>query len=259
MEQRRVDLVEGHVGLVDQIVGHLALRLPTHVDRAELLAGGRLGLVEAAERFDFDQPVPFRAFAAPRIRGGALDVVRSADWTPRRTRALARRADEAAAELFRRDGEAPSDTQLAESLEIPVAALQRMRAQIGRGRVRALDEIVVDGRPAADLLDDPGALDAETLLVDVELRRYLRAAIEALPERHRLVVTALYLDGRTTEDVASLLGVSRSRVSQLRADALDRLRDGLARQYGDDVPADGSRRLERRRAEFASEIAARSH
>jgi len=259
MEQRRADLIEGHVGLVDQIVGHLALRLPTHVDRSELLAGGRLGLVEAAERYDFDQPVAFRSFAAPRIRGAALDVVRSADWTPRRTRALARRADDVAAELLRRDGEAPSDAQLAEALEIPLPALQRMRAQIGRGSVRALDHLVVDGRPAEDFLDDPDALDAETLLLDVELRRYLRAAIEALPERHRLVVTALYLDGRTTEDVAALLDVSRSRVSQLRADALDRLRDGLARQYDEPTHADGSGRMERRRAEFAAEIAARSH
>jgi RNA polymerase sigma factor for flagellar operon FliA len=78
------------------------------------------------------------------------------------------------------------------------------------------------------VLDDPFAVDAEQMLVDRESRQELRSAVAALSERHRLVVTALYLDGRTTEDVAALLGVSRSRVSQLRSDALGRLRELLA-------------------------------
>ncbi len=227
MDPQRASLVEEHVGLVDQVVSLLALGLPAHVDRSELLAAGRLGLVEAAERFDADQSVPFAAFAAARIRGAALDAVRDGDWTPRRTRALARQVDQVRRELMGGDGTPPPDEAVAEVLELPSGALRRLREQLDRGRVGRLDTTFAEGRPAAELLDDPTAIDAEQALVELEARRELRRAIREIPDRHRIVVTALYLEGRTTGDVAELLGVSRSRVSQLRADALRRLRDLL--------------------------------
>jgi RNA polymerase sigma factor for flagellar operon FliA len=228
MESRRAELIEDHVGLVDHVVSLVALGLPSHVDRSELLAAGRLGLVEAAERDDFDQPVPFAAFAAPRVRGAALDAVRGADWTPRRTRALARRVEQTRRDLQSSEGGHPSDDAVAEQLELPAGALRRLRDQLAQGRVARLDATPGSGRPTAEVLDDPFAVDAEQMLVDRESRQELRSAVAALSERHRLVVTALYLDGRTTEDVAALLGVSRSRVSQLRSDALGRLRELLA-------------------------------
>ncbi len=228
MESRRAELIEDHVGLVDQVVSHLALGLPSHVDRSELLAAGRLGLVEAAERYDFDQSVPFAAFAAPRVRGAALDAVRGADWTPRRTRALARRVEQTRRDLQSSEGGPPSDDAIAEQLELPAGALRRLRDQLARGRVARLDATTGSDRPAAEVLDDPSAVDAEQMLVDRESMQELRSAVAALPERLRLVVTALYLEGRTNDEVATLLGVSRSRVSQLRSDALGRLRELLA-------------------------------
>ena len=233
MEPRRAELIEDHVDLVDHVVSLVALGLPSHVDRSELLAAGRLGLVEAAERYDFEQPVPFAAFATRRVRGAALDAVRGADWTPRRTRALARRVEQTRRDLQSSEGGPPSDEAVARQLELPAGALRRLREQLAQGRVARLDVAAGSERPTAEVLDDPSAIDAEQLLVDRESRQELRSAVAALPERHRLVITALYLDGRSNEDVATLLGVSRSRVSQLRADALGRLRDLLA---GDEPP-----------------------
>jgi len=227
VDPRRSELVEGHVTLVDQVVHRLAATLPDHVDRSELLAAGRLGLVEAAERFDFDQPVPFASFAASRIRGAALDVVREADWTPRRTRALARQVERTRADLRTITGSEPSDDQVAETLELSAGALRRLRDQLDQGRIGRLDDSRGE-RPTDEVLDDPDAVDAESWLLDVEQRRELRRAVARLDDRHRLVVTALYLEGRTNDDVAALLGVSRSRVSQLRAAALVELRRSLA-------------------------------
>jgi len=219
----RLELVEQHVGLVEQIVHQLAGTLPDHVDRSELLAAGRLGLVEAAERFDFDQPVPFASFASTRIRGAALDAIRESDWTPRRTRALARQVELTRQDLRTINGSEPTDDQIAETLELPAGALRRLRNQIDRGHVDRLDALGGE-RPAEEVLDDPTAVDIESWLVERERRSDLRQAIASLDERLRVVVTALYLEGRTNDDVATLLGVSRSRVSQLRAAALGALR-----------------------------------
>jgi len=223
VEIERLELVEQHVRLVEQVVHQLAGTLPDHVDRSELLAAGRLGLVEAAERFDFDQPVPFASFASTRIRGAALDAIRESDWTPRRTRALARQVELTRQDLRTINGSEPTDDQIAEALELPAGALRRLRNQIYRGHVGRLDALRGE-RPTEEVLDDPTAVDIESWLVERERRSDLRQAIASLDERLRVVVTALYLEGRTNDDVATLLGVSRSRVSQLRAAALGALR-----------------------------------
>ncbi len=226
MDTARIELIEAHVSLVDQVVHRLAATLPDHVDRSELLAAGRLGLVEAAERFDPEQGVPFASFAATRIRGAALDAVREADWTPRRTRALARLVERTRSDLRTLTGTEPTDDQVAEALELTSGTLRRLRDQLDRGRVARLDDSGGD-RPTDEVLDDPDAVDAEGWMLEVEERRALRRAVAALDDRHRLVVTALYLEGRTNDDVAALLGVSRSRVSQLRTAALAALRREL--------------------------------
>ncbi|HSL57224.1 MAG TPA: FliA/WhiG family RNA polymerase sigma factor [Acidimicrobiales bacterium] len=257
MGETREALVRQHMPLVEHIVLRVSASFPRHVDRSDLVAAGLLGLVEAANRFDPERGVPFHRYAGTRIRGAVLDAVRSLDWVPRSTRQLARSADEAVQRLAAHEGVAPTDAAIAAEMGVSEDDLRTMRERLHRGVIAALDESgPSDGAPAlAELLADRTSPGAEERLEQRELAGYLRAALAELPERHRLVVVGIYLEGRTFDEVAELLGVTPSRVSQLRSDALDMIRDGIVAQFRPKVEAKPHGRVAIRQARYASAIA----
>jgi RNA polymerase sigma factor for flagellar operon FliA len=256
MEQRRRALIEQHLALVEQVVLRVSRSFPRFVDRSELVSAGMLGLVEAAGRYDFDRNIPFAGYAVQRIRGAVLDVARSVDWTPRAVRNLARQAEETSQQLASKLGGRPDDETLAAALDIEPADLRRLRERVNHGVLRALDD-----RHTLDRADDTEGLvdrsqpEPEELLESAELRGYLRSALSTLPERHRIIVVGLYLEDRSFEELAELLAVTPSRISQLRADAVEMLREGIEAQFrttGTDRPKG---RVELRQARYAAAIA----
>lgn len=263
MEAIRAELVERHLPLVEQVVLRVSGSFPRFVDRSELVSAGMLGLVEAAERFDFHRGVPFAGYAVQRIRGSVLDIARSADWSPRSTRQLARQVEDVTQDLAREHRGTPSDEQIADRLEIPVEELRRMRERVDHGMVRALDSRgSLDRAEDDDQMTDRTTPSLEELLEDQEMRGYLRDALCALSERHRIVVVGLYLEKRSFEEIAELLGVSPSRVSQLRSDALEIIKHGIESQFEEAEPSEPGRRpkgrVAIRQARYAAEIARRS-
>ena len=249
--------IEEHLPLVRHIVFQVAVHFPRHVEREELARAGALGLVEAAHRFDGARGVPFNRFAAQRIRGAILDAVRAADWAPRSVRTVARTIDLAANRLTCDLGRAPNHEELAATLHLASEELTRLQSKIHRSMVLALDH------PVSDVTDELATL-GETICLDepditdalerVELHAYLRDAMHLLPERHRIVVVGYFLEGRTSLALAALLGVTESRISQVRSEALTMLRDGIAAQYdgsGDEVAVS---RAEKRREAFADAL-----
>jgi RNA polymerase sigma factor FliA len=261
MDDKTAALVEQNLALVEQVVLRVSRTFPAFVDRSELVSAGMLALVQAAQRFDPDRGVPFAGYAAQRVRGAVLDVARSEDWSPRSVRQLARQVDTATQELAREHGSSPSDVQIAEHLGVPAPELRRMRERVQAGLVRALDSRGdLDRLEDEDQMIDRTALGAEELLEDEELRTYLRAGLELLSERHRLVVVGLYLEGRSFEDLAALLGVTPSRISQLRADALAILRHGIESQFSERPAERPKGRVAIRQARFSADLArAASH
>jgi RNA polymerase sigma factor for flagellar operon FliA len=256
MEERRAALVESHLALVEQVVLKVSSGFPRFVDRSELVAAGMLGLVEAAERYDFDRSVPFAGYAVLRIRGAVLDVARAVDWTPRPVRHLARQVDDATQELAGRMGGRPDDDAVARAMGVDVSVLRDLRERVNYGVLRALDEGTDLDRPdEANQLHDRGAVEPDELVENAELAGYLRSALHTLPERHRLIVVGLYLEGRSFEELAKLLGVTPSRISQLRADAVEMLRDGIEAQYRPAPDEAPKGRVELRRARYAADIA----
>jgi RNA polymerase sigma factor for flagellar operon FliA len=255
----RVAAIEEHLPLVRHIVFQVATHFPRYVDREELARAGTLGLVEAAQRYEEDRGVPFNRFAAQRIRGAILDAVRAADWAPRSVRNLARSLESTTNRLTADLGRAPTRDEVAGAMETTPEALARLQSRIHRSVVLTLDATTgVDDEEATlgDLLTD-GTLGPSEALEERELLGYLRDAVGLLPERHRLVVIGYFLEGRTSADLARFLGVTESRVSQLRSEAIAMLREGIAAQYEDESPvepADGSRTA-RRRATFAAAVA----
>ncbi|CAB4323258.1 MAG: sigma-70 family RNA polymerase sigma factor [Actinobacteria bacterium] len=250
------DLVVGALSLVRRVVAQVAGSFPAHVDRHELLRAGALGLVEAARRWDPERGVPFEGYAVLRIRGAVLDAARAADWAPRALRTMARRIDAVEQSLIGDCGRRPTETEIADALGLEPAALRRVRTTLARlvplsldrpaGRAddaeTALVELLVDGRHGEPSL----------VLEHRELMGYLHDAVDLLSERHRLVILGAFFEERTAGDLARELGVTESRVSQLRAEAIAQLRWGITSQYRSEERVD---EVSERRSAYAEAIA----
>jgi RNA polymerase sigma factor for flagellar operon FliA len=254
---REDELVRAHLGLANQAVNELARRLPAYVNRDDLSSAAMLGLAQAARSWDPDRGASFERHAATRIRGALLDELRGSDWASRSVRSRARRLQQAGEALTGRLGRAPTQAELAEELGTDTAAVQKLVSDVHRATVLNYESIVADGE-ADDLLPS-GDRAPDHVLVDRERRAYLSDAVLALPERLRAVVIGYFYQERPMLEIAAELGVTESRVSQLRAEALILLRDGLNAHLDPDTLPGGLRpegRLAKRRAAYHAAIAA---
>jgi RNA polymerase sigma factor for flagellar operon FliA len=261
MEPELTEMIEDNLPLVKHIVFQVAVHFPRHVDRDELARAGALGLVEAARRYDEARGVPFERFAAQRIRGAILDAVRAADWAPRSVRNLARKLEGAEQRLATELGRVPSKEEMAEALGMSQSELNRLQDRMFRSVVLALEHETADDvekdLTLVDVLVDEASVEPSNELETRELHGYLRDAIGLLPERHRLVVVGYFLEGRTSQELAEFLGVTESRISQLRSESLLMLQEGIEAQYLAERPdpCEVTGRVARRKATYAKGIA----
>jgi RNA polymerase sigma factor for flagellar operon FliA len=224
------------------------------------VSAGMIGLVEAAERFDPARGIPFSRFAATRIRGAMLDSVRTADWAPRSVRSMAREAETAEQNLASKLGRTPRPEEVADAVGLSADALDQLREQVNRGIVMTLDHAYGEDAtiPLVATIVDPSSPEPDMVLESTERSAYLRDAVAALPERHREVIQGYFLDGKTSQEIAEELGITQSRVSQLRADALTMMREGLEAQYKPQETDRPVGRVARRKSRYASAIARQS-
>lgn len=257
-------MIEANLPLVKHIVLQVAVHFPRHVEREELARAGALGLVEAARRYDESRGVPFDRFAAQRIRGAILDAVRAADWAPRSVRTLARKLEATEQRLASRLGRVPSTEEMAEALSMDSNELARLRDRMFRSVVLALEHEVSDDLDddltLVDVLVDHAAIEPSEELETRELHAYLRDAVSLLPERQRLVIIGYFLEGRTSQELARFLGVTESRISQIRSEATQMLKEGIEAQYAarGTEPAEPRGRSARRKAAYVNAIGERS-
>src|SRR4029079_7104126 len=228
-------LIEQHLPLVRHVVFQVAVHFPRHVDREELATAGALGLVEAARRYDESRGVPFDRFAARRIRGAILDSVRAADWAPRYVRPLGRKLEQVEQDLANNGGEIPTNVDVADALGLSREELHRLRDRVFRSVVLALEHIVTspddDGLTLVDVLADRTAVEPSEELETRELLGYLRDAVGLLPERHRIVVVVYFSEGMPSLELAQLRDVTEPRISQLRSEALEMLKEVIEAPY----------------------------
>lgn len=218
-------LIVEHMPLVGYVVHELAARLPRHVDHGDLHSAGYLGLVQAAGSFDESRGVPFRRYANTRIRGAIMDELRTKSWGSRSVRQLGRLRDEAVSHLAALHGRMPSQAEIAAHIGVSVHELDVVDDDLHRTVVLSMD-----AAPSLDLLEPSMPHPEDTPEVELlrdEEHRYLHAAVEALPDRLRTVVSMYFLQGRPMADIAEVLDVSESRVSQMRAEALVLMKDGM--------------------------------
>ena len=253
---QREDIVRSHLPLVGYLVREMLGRLPAHVSREDLVSAGMAALAGAAKSFDPGRGIPFGSFATSRIRGALLDELRGLDWASRSVRTRARRVDTTQQELTATLGRTPTQQELAQTLGVSVEELKSIGDDVQRAVVLSLQGFTAG--TAEDLVPERTA-GPEDLILHREKIGYLHHAINALPERLRHVVTAYFFHERPMNDIAAELGVTESRISQLRAEALVLLRDGLNNHLDPQLLANPDRTngcIARRRETYYQQIAA---
>jgi RNA polymerase sigma factor for flagellar operon FliA len=229
----RERLVVAYSPMVKFVAGRLGAGLPSHVDDADLISYGLMGLIGAIERFEPERGIKFETFAMTRIRGAIIDELRSLDWVPRSVRSRAREIEAAQAKLEHELQRAPSEAELAARLDVSEEELQTSLLEIANSSVYALDELWTvsdssgDQVSLLDTISDPRAEDPQESLASSEIKDRLTEAISSLPEREQLVVALYYYENLTLREIGEVLGVTESRVSQLHTKAVMRLKSGL--------------------------------
>jgi len=213
-------------------------------------------LVGAGRSYDHAQQVPFGRYATSRIRGALLDELRNLDWASRGVRSRARRLENVRQEVTAALRRTPTAAELADALGSSVEEVSSLHDDVQRAMVLSLQGFTAD---AADLVVESGRGPEETLLHQERLD-YLHAAVGALPERLRVVVTGYFLHERPMAEIAAALGVSESRISQLRAEAVALLRDGMNANLDPGMVTPARRQdgcVARRRQAYYADVAVR--
>ena len=227
--ETRDKLVMEHVGLVKALASRLAHRLPSQVEVSELISVGVLGLIDAAGRFKPSMGVPFDAFARRRIQGAMLDSLRGLDWAPRALRKMRRDVDGALARLRSELGREPESTEIAAALNVPEPEYDRMLDQLRSADLATIRQASSngDGPAALEIAIEP-AEGPHARLEREELREHLVRALVKLPERERHILALYYEEELTLAEIGEVIGLGESRVSQLRTQAVARLRSILS-------------------------------
>jgi RNA polymerase sigma factor for flagellar operon FliA len=242
-------MVVQNLPLVGYLVSEVCARA-THLSRDDLASAGALALVQAADAFDPTQGVPFGAYARTRIMGSFADDMRSSDWASRATRKRIKETLSTQETLTAALGRTPSVDEIASSLGVDRQTATDALTDAAR-TITAIDETVADQLAADIILPEESALEQERT-------RYLRAAVEALPEKMRYIVENVYFGDKSVSEIADELGITHSAVSQQRSEAIRLLRDGLNTHYAEEQTTEvvyESKTAPARRAAYLSRVA----
>lgn len=232
----RERLALSYLTLVRMQTRQMTRRLPPSVKAEDLEGYGMIGLLEAIDRYDPDRGIPFEAFARLRIRGAMYDYLRTLDQLPRLARRQVQRIEAQVQALSRMLGRMPTNEELARAVGVDAPVLGRVLADAQAAVPSSIDEVPEAGHLPHDLLHDAGK-DILTQLEREELAAELWHAINALPVRHKLIIGLYYGEGLTLNEIGRILGVTESRVSQVRSQALASLRNQLVvRAYLEGTP-----------------------
>lgn len=225
----RDQVVLEHLPLVQRIAKRVYARVREQVDLRDLVSAGTLGLLDAYDKYDPTRRVPFPAYASFRIRGAIIDNLRLLDWGPRSLRRKARDIEETISNLSGQLRRAPSEAEIANAMRMSLQEYQQLLGALKGLEIGSLHTETFDDREEElAYVPDPAEKGPLFRCLESEMRQRLASAIEALPERDRLVVTLYYYEEMTQQEIALVLNVSSSRISQMLTCAVLRLRSSLA-------------------------------
>lgn len=227
--EKRDKFVMDYLPLVKYVVGKFMIYLPSHIDQEDLIESGILGLIEAAGRFKEDKNVKFKTYAFHRIRGAVLDYLRLQDWVPRSVREKDNLIKEAYNTLEQKFSRTPQPEEIAEELGISCSELDKILADIGMCSLLYIEDINLgnddDSRiKANEILKDNKYTEPLNALELMEEQEILERAITNLRPNEKLVITLYYYEDMLLREIAEVMNLSESRVSQLHHRALMSIR-----------------------------------
>ncbi|MDF2670709.1 MAG: polymerase sigma factor SigD [Paenibacillus sp.] len=224
-------LIEQYLPLVDYVINRLLIGLPKNVSRDDLCSFGMLGLIDAVEKFDYERGLQFETYASWRIRGATIDGLRQGDWVPRSIREKAKRVEDAYQKLEQEYLRSVTDSEMSEYLQISDKEFQQMLQEISVTTIFSFDEPIKDeeSETRLSLMIDEKAKNPEYKVNEYYLKESLAKAIEKLTDKERTVVSLFYYEELSLSEIAEVMALSPSRISQLHSKAILRLRGSLGR------------------------------
>lgn len=229
---QKEELIKEYSSLIKFVAQKIAIRLPPNIELDDLISAGSIGLMDAIDKWDPTRDNKFKTYAEFRIRGAILDELRSQDWVPRSVRDKSKALDRAIAQLENELGRYPTDEEVSNRLNMPMDEFHSLVNQVRPVSLLSIDDQPTfndsDKKSIANLLEGAKAANPFNQLNVKAVKDVVARAIEELPERQRLVLSLYYFEDLNLKEIGQVLNVTESRVSQLHAQAVTRLRAKLA-------------------------------
>jgi RNA polymerase sigma factor for flagellar operon FliA len=224
-------LIERYLKLVDYVVNRMAIGLPKSVAKDDLSSHGIMGLIDAIDKFDFDRGLQFETYASWRIRGAIIDGLRQADWVPRSVREKAKKLEDAYQKLEQQYLRSVTDAEMMSYLQVDENEFKQMLQDVAVTTICSLEDPLKEDESETRLsvLVDEKAKNPESKVNEVFLKESLGKAIERLTEKERIVVSLFYYEELTLSEIAEVMQLTPSRISQLHSKAILRLKGSLSR------------------------------
>lgn len=226
----RDEKIMKYAPLVKNIVERIALRLPSHIDKEDLINVGIIGLMSALERFDESKKIRFETYARFRIRGAILDELRSRDTVSRSARTKDAKLEGAFSALQRELGRMPTEDEVSEYLNISLDQYHKMLDDAKGVCILHSDDLppeYFERYIRKDVLEKIDQGDPLSLITQMEMKDILKGAIDALPEKDRIVLSLYYYEELTFREIGEVLELTESRICQIHSQAILKLRSVL--------------------------------
>lgn len=224
-------LVKRYLPLVDDVIQRLMVSLPQTVDWDDIRSHAYEGLFDALNKFNMERDLKFETYATWRIKGAILDGLRQSDWLPRSVRGKVKKIEDAYAYLEQQHQHSVTDEKVSHYLGITTAELNRTVSEAALSSMLSIDETIYDEDHNQvgkyNTIVNPQAASPERLLSKQIIKEALSQAIDRLPEKEKIVVSLCYFEELKLKEIADVLNVSVSRVSQLHSKAMLRLRAAI--------------------------------
>jgi RNA polymerase sigma factor for flagellar operon FliA len=224
-------LIEIYIRLIDYVVNRMVIGLPKSISRDDLYSHGSMGLIDAIDKFDYNRGLQFETYASWRIRGSIIDGLRQGDWVPRSVREKAKKLEEAYQKLEQEQLRSVTDDEVMNYLQINETEFQQMLQDVSITTICSLEDPIKEDESETrlSLLIDERAVNPESKVNEIFLKEVLAKGIERLTEKERTVVSLFYFEELSLSEIAEVMALTPSRISQLHSKAILRLRGLLSR------------------------------